>query len=293
MKKLATIIIFIIGVILFGDSEYGVFSDMCINGSSKGAGENEYIGEDIRWNVGYLGLQNGKEIGVAYRGVYNGINTGYISYIIELSNIKSGIGFMMPYIGKSGSISYDENGDSIGVFGYYEIEPMLYYGCKYNNIGIGIGIGTLIGNISGEYYIYPMGSLGIVYKQNNIEGGISVSDIGMKISDAYGEIESGYRLGTGLSYTLNNIKIGLNGGYINRGVYYLGIGGEIQIFDEIQIVDSVYLRTGYIYRNDNIEWVDGIKGGIGIKKRALELNYGVEYKPYLGIINVIDIVYKM
>ncbi len=292
MKKAMIIILLImmISTLLYAEGEYGIFSDICLNGISKGSGEVEYIGNDINWNMGYLGLYKGKEINILYRGMDSGINTSYISYYMEIPKIKGGIGIGVPYIGKIISVYYNENGDSIGTYGYYEVEPQLYYGYRVNEkIGIGIKIGALITSINSENAIYPLFGMGMVYKDNNgFTGGISINDIGMKINDDYGEVESAYRAGVGIGYEIKdvgvgNIKIGINGGYINKDIYYSGIGIEYGI------KEMFYIRSGYVYRSDYTDKIEGIRFGIGFNKNRIRFNYGMEYRDNLGLINVVSL----
>lgn len=287
MKKIYLLIcLMIMSMILSADS-YGVYSNISMSPYSTGKGETGVVltGETEAMNVNPAVITGiGQyQVSVGYRQYYEGFNIAGISGGYKVAN-KHVIGIQIPYMMKSGMVSYDDMGDSTGVYGYSVLTPGIYYGIKLTEqISLGAGLRYLYQQLDDYNEGNLTGAIGMEYVGGGLRAGLSGINIGMSLSGDSVSYDAPYSINAGLGYRIGDIDGATQCSYTSGE----GIKGSLGV--EYGIMGIVYIRAGYQYKQNMTSMVNGLRGGLGINAGIVRVNYAITYDDYLGLTNMVGV----
>lgn len=286
-KIIYSLLIYQFIVVTLYSSTYDAFSKIQINPQIIALGNSGVVQKNnndaFRINPALLNWGKRREVNISYKQWYEGIQIASISYSTFINNYIS-FGIMIPYLNKSNITSYDEYGDSVGIYNYSlgGLKPAISY--KYNEIlSIGLGINILQQKFIVNEKYFVTGNIGVFLSKNNFDVGISLSDFGYPLADSISVITSSYKLNGGVAYNIYNLRAVGNVSYIAGNEYTTGIGLEYLL------LKTLFLRMGYYYNNKVLRKYNSLRAGVGIKIKSVVIDYSAEYDEYFGLINCLGV----
>lgn len=290
-KLLYTLIIYQIIISALFSSTYDAFSKIQINPQiialANSGVVQKYNNDAFRVNPALLNWGKRKEVNISYKQWYEGIQIASVSYSTYINDNLS-FGIMIPYLNKSNIITYDEYGDSVGIYNYSlgGLKPAIAYKFK-DIISIGMGASIIQQNLFGSEKYYITGNLGVFLTKNNFDVGLSISDLGYPLIDSISIITSSYKLNGGIAYNYYNNRVVGNLSYIADNELTMGIGFESFL------LNTLFLRIGYLYNNKVIRKYNSLRAGVGIKIKSVVIDYSAEYDEYFGLINCLGVRWQL